>query len=111
MIMIITAMILATGPSMDSRIDWSGASQGMDEPAAWAAGARDTVTKVAKAAVAMWRRRREACWIMTGLLRGSGCRRGWRRAWRPARRDSLRTARGPRRSPGRPGGDGTRERR
>src|SRR3546814_1841118 len=68
MIMIITAMILATGPSMDSRIDWSGASQGMDEPAAWAAGERDTVTKVAKAAVAMWRRRREACWIMTGLL-------------------------------------------
>src|SRR3546814_14279161 len=40
MIMIITAMILATGPSMDSRIDWSGASQGMADPPAWAAGER-----------------------------------------------------------------------
>src|SRR3546814_11530937 len=44
MIMIITAMILATGPSMDSRIDWSGASQGMAAPAAVSAGERDQVT-------------------------------------------------------------------
>ena len=34
MMMMITAMILATGPSMDSRIDCSGASHGMDEPEA-----------------------------------------------------------------------------
>jgi hypothetical protein len=39
-IMMMTATILATGPSMDSRIFWSGASHGMDEPEAWAAGAR-----------------------------------------------------------------------
>ena len=32
--MIITATIFATGPSMDSRIAWSGASHGMFEPAA-----------------------------------------------------------------------------
>jgi hypothetical protein len=37
--MMITATILATGPSIDSRIDCSGASHGMDEPPAWAAGA------------------------------------------------------------------------
>ena len=30
--MMITATILATGPSMDSRIDWSGASHGIEEP-------------------------------------------------------------------------------
>src|SRR3546814_19529946 len=30
--MMITAMILATGPSMDSRIDCRGASHGIDEP-------------------------------------------------------------------------------
>jgi hypothetical protein len=34
MMMMITAMILATGPSMDSRIACSGASHGMEEPAA-----------------------------------------------------------------------------
>ena len=34
--MTMTAMILATGPSIDSRIDWSGASQGIEEPAALA---------------------------------------------------------------------------
>ena len=34
--MMITATILATGPSMLSRIDWSGASQGIDDPPAWA---------------------------------------------------------------------------
>src|SRR5690606_14770508 len=32
--MMITATILATGPSMDSRMDWRGASQGIDEPPA-----------------------------------------------------------------------------
>ena len=46
--MMITAMILATGPSIDSRIDCSGASQGMEEPAARAgpASIRVTVAKV-----------------------------------------------------------------
>ncbi len=34
--MMINAMILATGPSIDSRMRCSGSSQGMDEPAAWA---------------------------------------------------------------------------
>ena len=35
--MIMTATILATGPSIDCRIFWRGCSQGMDEPEAWAA--------------------------------------------------------------------------
>src|SRR3546814_18788707 len=30
----ITAMIFAPGPSIDSRMDWSGASQGIDDPEA-----------------------------------------------------------------------------
>ena len=39
-----TAMIFATGPSIDSRMLWSGASQGMDEPDACAAGAMNRLT-------------------------------------------------------------------
>ena len=43
MMIMITAMILATGPSIDSRMAVRGASQGMLEPAAWAAGEETTV--------------------------------------------------------------------
>eukprot|EP01137_Pigoraptor_chileana_P030898 Opistho-2@17990 len=68
MMMIITAMILATGPSMDSTIDWSGASHGIDEPDAWAAGDSASERKVTDAGVAVWRRMRKACLVMTGLL-------------------------------------------
>src|SRR3989304_121024 len=50
--MMITARILATGPSIDCRIDWSGAPHGIDEPAAWAAGIRIKLTKAAEIAVA-----------------------------------------------------------
>src|SRR5690606_40766203 len=39
-LMIITAMILATGPSIDSRMDWSGASHGMEVPPARAGEAQ-----------------------------------------------------------------------
>src|SRR3546814_9435376 len=74
MMMIITAMILATGPSIDSRMDCKGASQGIDDPEAWAAGASASVRKLTDTAVAMWRRMRKACWIMTGLLGGAGLR-------------------------------------
>ena len=68
MMMIITAMILATGPSIDSRMDCSGASQGMEEPDACAAGAIASETKATDTAVAICRRMRRACLIMTGLL-------------------------------------------
>ena len=44
--MMITAMILATGPSIDSRIRCSGSSHGMDEPAAWAWAAHSSTTPV-----------------------------------------------------------------
>eukprot|EP00873_Tetraselmis_striata_P031438 jgi/Tetstr1/451702/TSEL_038738.t1 len=49
--MMITATILATGPSTDSRMDCSGASQGMEEPDAWA-GAVIRLAQVKAAAVA-----------------------------------------------------------
>ena len=62
--MMITAMILATGPSTDWRICWSGCSQGMLEPAAQA-GALVNITR-ATAGVA--RRMRQAEGIMAGLL-------------------------------------------
>src|SRR5690606_20008070 len=52
--MIITAMILATGPSIDSRMDWSGASQGMEEPPARAGEAQ---TAASASRTAGWRRR------------------------------------------------------
>ncbi len=51
--MMITAMILATGPSIDSRIDCSGASHGMDEPRRVGGRARASgVTATAAAACA-----------------------------------------------------------
>jgi hypothetical protein len=50
--MMITAMILATGPSIDWRMDCSGASQGIEEPDAWAAGARRKLRVSAVAVVA-----------------------------------------------------------
>src|SRR3546814_18967928 len=68
MMMIITAMILATGPSIDSRMDCKGASQGIDAPAAWAAGASASVRNLTDTAVAMWRRMRKARWLVTGLI-------------------------------------------
>src|SRR5207244_8896124 len=51
--MMITAMILATGPSIDCRICCSGCSQGMFEPAAWAVVVAHTRSETARA-VAMW---------------------------------------------------------
>src|SRR5690606_22958592 len=50
--MMITAMILATGPSMDCRMLWSGASHGIDDPDAWAAGANMRLMARVDAAVA-----------------------------------------------------------
>src|SRR5262249_7581165 len=41
--MVTTATTLATGPSIDSRMRCSGASQGMPDPAAWAASPVATV--------------------------------------------------------------------
>src|SRR6266851_9499013 len=68
--MMITAMILETGPSTDCRIWLSGCSHGMFEPAAQA-GALDSVARVVKAAaVAMTRMRNR--WITAGLLRVKG---------------------------------------
>src|ERR1700732_3092926 len=43
--MMITAMILETGPSIDCRICWSGCSQGMFEPAANAGAAASIAAK------------------------------------------------------------------
>jgi hypothetical protein len=51
MMMMITAMILATGPSTDCRICCSGCSQGMLEPAAQADGARATESVTAATGV------------------------------------------------------------
>jgi len=42
--MMITATIFATGPSTESRMDCSGASQGIEEPAACAAGTMNRLT-------------------------------------------------------------------
>src|SRR3546814_8620142 len=53
MMMIITAMILATGSSIDSRMDCSGASHGIEEPEASAAGASIMLTMVTDSAVAI----------------------------------------------------------
>src|SRR5690606_27991904 len=50
-----TALILATGPSMAWRMLWSGASHGVDEPDAWAAGACMRLMARADAAVAVRR--------------------------------------------------------
>src|SRR3546814_6756836 len=86
--MMITATILATGPSMLSRIDWSGASQGIDEPPAWAGTAAIIATTIA-VEVSMARRAPcRAARIMSFLLlvgAGQGDMRRWRdRALRPA---------------------------
>src|SRR5467141_154386 len=69
--MMITAMILATGPSTDCRIWFSGCSHGMLEPAAQA-GAQSNVARVMRAVVAMARRMRNGRWITAGLLRVKG---------------------------------------
>src|SRR6266852_7945613 len=66
--MIITAMILATGPSTDCRIWLSGCSHGMLEPAAQA-GALDSVARAVKAADVVMTRRMRNRWITAGLLR------------------------------------------
>src|SRR5690606_2826083 len=50
--MMMTAMILATGPSMDWRICCKGCSHGIDEPDAWAAGASMRLMARVDAAVA-----------------------------------------------------------
>src|SRR6266851_604628 len=75
--MMITAMILETGPSTDCRIWFSGCSHGMLEPAAQA-GAQSNVARVRRAVVAMARRMRNR-WITAGLLGVRG------RSRRPAR--------------------------
>ena len=55
--MMITAMILATGPSIELRICWSRSSHGIDEPEAVQAGAAIIMLKAAKDAVAARHRR------------------------------------------------------
>src|SRR5712691_571810 len=70
--MMMTAMILATGPSTDCKIWLSGCSHGMLEPAAQA-GALDSMTGAMQAAVlVMTRRMRNGRWITGGLLRVKG---------------------------------------
>src|SRR6267378_3238972 len=68
--MMITAMILATGPSTDCRIWLSGCSHGMLEPAA-CAGAPGNVASIVRAVVAKARRMRNRR-ITAGLLRVKG---------------------------------------
>ncbi len=65
MVMMITETMRATGPSMESRIWSSGPSQGMPEPAAWAAGIASPATSVAVASIL---RRRGNLWDMDKLL-------------------------------------------
>src|SRR5216683_1447038 len=70
--MMITAMILETGPSTDCRIWFSGCSHGMLEPAAQAGAPGDVVStaaRVMKAAVVALTRRMRDRWITAGLLR------------------------------------------
>src|SRR3546814_5521778 len=65
-----TATILATGPSMLSRIDCSGASHGIEEPPALAGAETASATK---SAVEQSIARRAPCrraWIIDCLLRG-----------------------------------------
>src|SRR3546814_16345538 len=64
----ITATILATGPSMLSRIDCNGASHGIDEPPACAGVAVATITKAAVAASATRLVPRRRAWIIGSLL-------------------------------------------
>src|SRR6266568_2208086 len=69
--MMITATILETGPSIDCRICWSGCSHGMLDPAANADVARRFApTKTATAKADKWRRTNAR--IMGGFLRKSG---------------------------------------
>lgn len=71
--MMITAMILATGPSIDWRMDCSGASHGMEEPEAWAAGAIMAVMITADRAEARRRvGRRTGRFIGKLLVRAEG---------------------------------------
>src|SRR5216683_2743897 len=74
--MMMTAMILATGPSTDCRIWLSGCSHGMLEPAAQAGAQSNVVSTAARvmkaAAVVMTRRMRNRRWITAGLLRVKG---------------------------------------
>ncbi len=67
--MMMTATILATGPSIDSRIDWSGASQGIDEPPAHAGAAVTSVTKAVLAASMARRAPYRMAWVVMGYLR------------------------------------------
>lgn len=69
MMMIITATILANGPSIESRTDCSGASHGMPEPAAWAAGVKVTARTTAVAARATRSEARRRVWITREVLR------------------------------------------
>src|SRR3546814_19119021 len=68
--MMITATILATGPSIDSRIDCSGASHGIDEPPAQAGPAVITGTTIAESVNAGRRAPRRKPWIIGVLLGG-----------------------------------------
>src|SRR3546814_13351899 len=73
---------------MLSRIDWSGASQGIDEPPAWAGTATIIATKIAVEVRMARRAPCRAARIMSFLLlvcAGQGDIRRWRdRALRPA---------------------------
>src|SRR5215831_1221717 len=66
--MMMTAMILATGPSTDCRIWFSGCSHGMLEPAAQAGASGNMVSSVAKVRVVAMARMRNS-WITAGILR------------------------------------------
>src|SRR5216684_3076944 len=74
--MMMTAMILATGPSTDCRIWLSGCSHGMLEPAAQAGAQSNVVSTAARvmkaAIVAMTQRMWNGRWITAGLLRVKG---------------------------------------
>src|SRR5206468_9395904 len=71
--MMMTAMIFATGPSTDCRIWFSGCSHGMFEPAAQAGAlARESV---ANAAIEMKPGAIEARMVMTDLRCSKGCSR------------------------------------
>src|SRR3546814_5435133 len=78
--MMITAMILATGPWIDSSIDWSGASHGIDDPAAWAGADMARVTNAPSASVEARARKRDRAWVIGSflVLKGKGVRGGIR---------------------------------
>src|SRR5215831_15001569 len=64
--MMITAMILETGPSIDCKICWSGCSHGMFEPAACAGAGANTELATANA-FAILVRGRAITDVMSGL--------------------------------------------